>query len=69
LALAGIAAGMFGALALVRFLKSMLFGVEPFDASTLGGVALLLAVVAMLAAWLPARRAARMDPMAALRDE
>jgi putative ABC transport system permease protein len=60
---------MLGALGVARFLKSMLFGIEPFDTPTLASVALLLALVAMLAAWLPARRAARIDLMAALREE
>jgi putative ABC transport system permease protein len=68
LALAGIALGMLGALALVRFLKTLLFGIEPFDAATFGAVALLLALVAAVAAWMPARRASRIDPMAALRE-
>jgi predicted permease len=65
----GILVGTLGALALVRFLKSMLFGTSPFDAPTFGLVALLLTFVAILAAWLPARRAARIDPMEALREE
>jgi predicted permease len=69
LASGGISVGMIGALALVPFVRSMLFGIGPFDALTLGGVALLLTLVAMLAAWLPANRAARVDPMKALRDE
>jgi ABC-type antimicrobial peptide transport system permease subunit len=47
----------------------MLFGIEPFDMPTLVAVALVLTFVALFAAWLPARRAARIDPMAALREE
>ncbi|MGO4879870.1 MAG: FtsX-like permease family protein [Bryobacteraceae bacterium] len=69
LAAGGLAAGTIGDLVLVRFLKSMLFGIQPFDIPALAGAALLLGSVAMLAAWLPARRAARIDPMEALREE
>jgi putative ABC transport system permease protein len=69
LAFGGILAGTLGAGVLVRFLKTMLFGIEPFDSPTFAGVALLLTFVAMLAAWLPARRAGRIDPMEALREE
>jgi putative ABC transport system permease protein len=65
----GVVAGTLGALALLRFLKSLLFRIEPFDKPTLAAVALLLILVAMLAAWVPARRAARIDPMEALREE
>ena len=52
-----------------RLLESMLFGISRLDAVTYGGVAALLAIVAMLAAWAPARRAAGVDPTAALRAE
>ena len=69
LAAGGVAAGMLGAAALLRFLKTLLFGIEPYDAGTLIAVAMLLTAVAMLAAWLPARRAARIDPIEALREE
>jgi len=69
LAFIGIAAGTAGALALVRFLKTLLFGIEPFDAATFASVALVLASISVLAAWLPARRASRIDPMVALREE
>jgi ABC-type antimicrobial peptide transport system permease subunit len=68
LALAGVAAGMLGAIVLVRFLKTMLFDVQPFDPPTLAAVALLLTSVAVFSAWLPARRASRIDPMDALRE-
>jgi putative ABC transport system permease protein len=69
LAAGGVALGMAGTFGLVRFLKSMLFGIDPADTLTLSLVALLLTSVAMLAAWVPARRAARIDPVEALRDE
>jgi putative ABC transport system permease protein len=69
LVLAGIAAGLASALALTGLLKSMLFGVAPHDAATLAAVPLVLAAVAMLASWIPARRAARMLPLDALRAD
>jgi putative ABC transport system permease protein len=67
--LTGVAAGCAGALALSGLLKSLLFGVGPRDPLTFAGVPLLLTAVALLAAYLPARRAARLDPMHALRIE
>jgi putative ABC transport system permease protein len=69
LTLAGVAIGLIGAAVLVRFLVALLFGVGAYDAVTFGGVALLLIVVALAASYLPARRAVRVDPMAALRSE
>ena len=68
-ALAGLSTGVLAAWILRRSVESMLFGVGPDDALTFGGVALLLAVVSLLAAYLPARSAARIDPAAALRAE
>jgi putative ABC transport system permease protein len=65
----GIAAGTIGALALSRFLSSLLFGVGPHDPITFVGVALLLGVIAVAATALPAVRAVRVDPMLALRTE
>ncbi|MBU6401613.1 MAG: ABC transporter permease [Verrucomicrobia bacterium] len=65
----GVAAGVVGAVLVTRWLASFLYGVSPFDPVTFIGVALLLALVALLACWLPARRAARVDPMEALRCE
>ncbi|HEX5046770.1 MAG TPA: ABC transporter permease, partial [Gammaproteobacteria bacterium] len=66
---AGIVAGIAASLALVRLLGSLLYGVQPTDAATFAFAAALLAAVALLACWLPARRAAKLDPMAALREE
>ena len=69
LTLVGIAIGVAGALALTRLLASQLFGVTATDPATFGGVALLLAAVALVACVLPARAAANVDPMEALRHE
>jgi ABC-type antimicrobial peptide transport system permease subunit len=65
----GVSLGILGALALTRWLRSQLFGVSPTDPATFLGVALLLALVSLLACWIPGRRAARVDPMVALRYE
>ncbi len=69
LAAVGILLGLAGALVLTRLLRSTLFGVGPTDAVTFVVVTVLLAMTALLACWLPARRAARIDPMVALRYE
>jgi putative ABC transport system permease protein len=66
---AGLAAGVAGALALGRLLGSLLFGVKATDPATIAGVAALLAAVAAVASWAPARRATRIDPAQALRGE
>jgi putative ABC transport system permease protein len=69
LAAIGLAAGFTASLALTRFLSSLLYEVRPVDAAVSVGVALVLASVALLASWLPAFRASRVDPMVALRYE
>jgi putative ABC transport system permease protein len=65
--LAGLAAGSAGSIALTRMLAGMLYEVRPLDPVVLGGVALLLALVALAASYVPARRALNIDPMTALR--
>jgi putative ABC transport system permease protein len=65
----GVAIGFAGSLALTRTVQSLLFGVAPTDPLTFGGVTLLLVGIALLASYIPARRATRADPMIALRYE
>jgi len=69
LVLLGIAAGLIGAAGVTRILGSMLFNVRPLDPLTFGGVAILLAAVALAACYLPVRRATSTDPLQALRAD
>jgi putative ABC transport system permease protein len=69
LAIGGVVAGMLGALALTRVLESLLYGVSATDPLTFVAVSLILIGVALVASYLPARRAARVDPMVTLRAE
>ena len=65
----GIVAGLAGALPLSGLLRGLLFGTSFFDPATIGAIAALLLATAMIACYLPARRATRVDPMRALRSE
>jgi ABC-type antimicrobial peptide transport system permease subunit len=69
LALIGIAVGLIAALALTRVMEGILFGVSATDSATFAVIALLLAAVALLACFIPARRATKVDPLVALRYE
>ena len=69
LALTGTAVGAAGALPLARLISSLLYGVHPTDPLTFAVVGLVLAAVALLACYIPARRAAKVDPMVALRHD
>jgi putative ABC transport system permease protein len=69
LSVAGIVVGIAAGLALTRVLKDMLFGVSATDPATFAGVSILFVLVALLASYIPARRAAKVDPMVALRYE
>jgi len=69
LALFGIVAGLAGAFALTRWMTTLLFGVKPTDALTFIAVSICLLVTALLACYIPARRATKVDPLVALRYE
>jgi len=67
--IAGVGAGLLGSLLLTRFLQTLLFDTKPTDPLTFGALTILLAGVALLASFIPARRASRIDPLLALRHE
>jgi ABC-type antimicrobial peptide transport system permease subunit len=66
---AGVAVGLGAAVGLTRLMEALLFGVSPLDPATFGSVAAALIVVALLATYLPARKASRIDPVDAIRYE
>lgn len=69
LTLAGVGIGLLGAFAITRLMSSLLFGVGAMDPLTFGAIATLLSAVALMATYVPAQRAARVDPMISLRCE
>jgi putative ABC transport system permease protein len=69
LAMAGVALGLVAAFFLARIIAGRLYGISPFDPLTLAGASIILTAAVVLASYIPARRAMRIDPSAALRHE
>jgi putative ABC transport system permease protein len=69
LSVVGMAIGLAGAFAVTRVMASMLVGVSPADPATFASIVVLFGVIAVTASWIPARRASRLDPIAAIREE
>lgn len=69
LAISGVTIGLAAAFLVTRLMRSLLFGVEATDPITFVGISLLLAAIALLACYIPAQRAARIDPLISLRSE
>jgi ABC-type antimicrobial peptide transport system permease subunit len=69
LAAVGVVIGLIGAFGITRVIRSLLYNVTPTDPLSFGGVALFLALIAVVASYLPARRATNVDPIVALRNE
>jgi len=69
LAVGGLVIGLVGSFALTRLISTMLFGITPTDPLTFGVVSAVLLGIGILASWLPARRATRIDPIVALRSD
>ncbi len=69
MAVAGIGTGLVVSLVAARLVGQLTFGISPHDPTTFAGLSVLLAVVILAASWIPARRASRLDPIAALREQ